>query len=72
VIKIDKGIPAPSAAGPGVTHRPFATMAVGESFRIEAADAHRTRVAASKYARRHGKRFTVRKDGDGYRVWRTE
>lgn len=71
MIEIDKNIPMPTVQrGPGITHRPYAEMAVGDSFRIDAADAHRTRVSATKYAHRHGKRFTVRKDGDGYRVWR--
>ena len=61
-VEIEKGIPIPPKRG----RYPWNNMEVGDSFfAIE-------RVAASWASRRHGRRFSMRREGDGWRVWRIE
>lgn len=51
---------------------PFAKMKVGQSFHIAAGhtDVQAVRSAASQYAKRHGVKFSIIRDGDGYRCGR--
>lgn len=52
---------------------PFARMKVGQSFYFEYHDfndLNRVRSAASQYSRRHGVKFSIVKEGDGYRCGR--
>jgi hypothetical protein len=66
--KIDKG-----AKLPADQHRkvyPFAQMEVGDSFHFPAALYPKICAAASYSGTRNGKKFSLRKDGDGYRCWR--
>lgn len=49
---------------------PFGDMEVGDSFWFSAAIYQQATPAASYYGKRNNKKFSVRKDGDGYRCWR--
>ena len=62
--KIDKDIPIPYR---GVY--PFEIMDVGDSF-----FSNNQSVVSSSYGygKYNGIKFTTKKEGDGYRVWRTE
>jgi hypothetical protein len=68
---IDTNIPPPGDAPPRQKY-PFPDMLVGDSFLFtEDAPIQNLRTAAYMYGRRHpGVKFTVRKHGDGWRVWR--
>jgi len=70
-MKIEAHIPVP---GPQAARQvyPFPDMRVGESFLVLEADwIKNLRSAAYMYARRHpGVRFTIRKYGEGWRLWR--
>ena len=64
-MKVDKGIPFPQKY-------PFADMAVGDSF-VVPPEVHRSTVsvAANRYGRKHGVKFTVRLTPDRtLRCWR--
>lgn len=53
----------------------FDKMKVGQSFYFEYEDfndLNRVRSAASQYARRHGGKFSIVKEGNGYRCGRIE
>ena len=63
-IKIEKGIQIPSH---GNTLYPFSEMQVGDSFACKKAN---VRSIASLQAKKLGMKFTVRKQPEGYRVWR--
>lgn len=60
---IDKHIPVPRFQG----KYPFKEMEVGDSF---TADDPKVIVAARSFGNRFGKKFTARRNGPGYRVWR--
>ena len=60
--KIEKGIEVPQYRA----KYPFKKMEVGDSFFSET-DACSS---AYMYGKRNGKRFLIRKEGDGFRVWR--
>lgn len=51
---------------------PFHKMEVGDSFQVDGdeKDAKTLRSAASMYAARKNTKFSVKRSGDGYRVWR--
>jgi len=54
---------------------PFPKMKVGQSFYFMASnptDLNRIRSAASAYARRHGGKFSIVKESEGYRCGRIE
>lgn len=70
--EIEKDVPLPSRNSTGRSRYPWAEMEVGDSF--FAADGVRSRVAAAaqNHRRRYGRRFAVRVEGDGVRVWRIE
>lgn len=66
-MKIEKNIPIP-------VKFPFAGMQVGDSFAVPP-DVKRpaVTVAAMRYGRKHGMRFTVRQVADkNFRCWRVE
>lgn len=70
-MKLDKNIPVPG----GVDYReryPFPDMRVGDSFMVlDASWIKNLRSAAYMYSRRHpGTRFTCRRFGEGWRLWR--
>ena len=69
-MKIDKGVPLPKKRIPNGSY-PFKEMAIGDSFMVTDGLAS-ARVLAIHYGRRHGVKFTSRKEGDGLRVWRIE
>jgi hypothetical protein len=70
-MKIESHIPAPSPESARAVY-PFPSMNVGDSFLVLEADwIKNLRSAAYMYAKRHpGVRFTVRKYGEGWRLWR--
>jgi hypothetical protein len=66
---IDHNVPIPPARkGPEVKF-PFALLGIGDSFFVPG-ERNNVSNAAHQYAKRHGVKFTVRKQGDGIRVWR--
>lgn len=69
-MEFDKHIPIP---GPSRETYPFGQMSVGDSFMVvDATWIKNIRSAAYMHSRRHpGVKFTVRKYGDGWRIWRT-
>ena len=67
-IVIEKGVPLPPRRGP-VSKYPFAEMEVGDSF---VTDIMSIRGTAKQAAARYGKKFTVRRVAEGFRVWRIE
>lgn len=83
-MKIESGIPVPARrrlTAAGVEH--FAAMDVGDSFGVPVpkeyrnkptiwAGTNRLRNAAYQYAKRTGKKFTVRAMPNEIRVWRVE
>lgn len=77
MITIDKGIPVP-ALRTRVSKYPWPSMAVGDSFFVEAtAEEMKARLAsisrgATAAAKKLGVQFTVRKVDGGVRVWRVE
>jgi hypothetical protein len=73
MIAIEKDKPLP----PIWRKYPFADMQAGDSFWVPQGDnaartSHNLVSAASSHGRRKNKRFSVRRDGDGFRVWRIE
>jgi hypothetical protein len=64
---IERGLPLPPDAKVGVY--PFGEMEVGDSF-LTAVARRRVAAAASDYGKRHGRRFSVRQQADGLRVFR--
>jgi hypothetical protein len=70
-MKIDRHIPVPPEADARQRY-PFPDMKIGDSFLVLEADwIKNLRSAAYMYAKRHpGVRFTIRKYGEGWRLWR--
>lgn len=73
--KIEKNVPLSEAAQRKYKRWPFAEMKIGDSFYLSLKDAGQNgvvvRPAASYFGiRNRDYKFTVRKDGEGYRVWR--
>ena len=75
MIKIESGVPAPT----GRSGYPFASMDVGDSFLIEAADGDAAKKAstsigasARNFSKGKATKFTVRRVEGGVRCWRTE
>ena len=67
---IEKGVPMPAGSG-GWGKYPWRKMQVGDSFRVE-----RSQMAREGYRPSPppslGLKVSVRKEGDGVRVWRTK
>ena len=69
--KIDKGVPMPKRTGLGSTPKyPWKSMKVGDSFHTGPRDKPLGSVSAA--GPRHGMKFSQRREGNGYRVWRME
>lgn len=70
-MNIENHIPVPGPESARSVY-PFPKMKVGDSFLVLEADWVRNlRSAAYMYAKRHpGVRFTIRKYGEGWRLWR--
>ena len=70
-MQIEKNIPLPGGVDPRERY-PFPDMAIGDSFMIvDATWIKNLRSAAYMYSRRHpGTRFTCRRHGEGWRLWR--
>lgn len=73
MIVIEKGVPLPQKQ----QHKkrksiyPFDEMEVGDSFLIQEND-KKVRASACVYAKRTGKKFSIRKTGTAHRCWRLE
>lgn len=72
--KIEKNIPLKHGRS---RKYPFGDMEVGDSFLVNIKndpknDRHNLSSTASYFGIRNNKKFSVRKDGDGFRVWRVE
>jgi hypothetical protein len=67
--QIDKNIPIPAPVG-GYNRLPYDQLEVGDSFFVEAKD-EAVRQTRIRHQKRLGRKFTQRKEGTGYRVWRT-
>lgn len=66
MITIEKNVPLPTAS----YKYPFDSMELGDSFHVKT-----NKISASVYVYNKAnkdKKFVSRKDGDGYRVWRTK
>ncbi|WP_323162845.1 hypothetical protein [Stenotrophomonas maltophilia] len=75
-MQIERDIPMPTVARTAAAKYPFRNMSLGDSFRINGDNEARKRVicAAASYRKSShgkGKSFATRRDGDGFRVWRT-
>lgn len=73
MIAIEKDKPIP----PMPRKYPFPDMQPGDSFWVPLGDnaartSHNLVAAASSHGRRKGKKFSVRRDGEGFRVWRVQ
>jgi len=65
-MKVESNIPMPSKF-------PFAGMEVGDSFLVPEGVLRATvTVAALRYGRKNGMKFTVRKVPEGFRCWRVQ
>lgn len=60
-VKFDSNIPIPDRS-----NHPFKNMEVGESVLVN----EKARVYSHTYGKQSGKKFTTRKEGDAFRVWR--
>lgn len=65
--KIEEGVPLKSRLG--YNKYPFGEMEIGDSF-FSNADRTLVSSAASWYGKRNGRKYSTRKDGTGFRVWR--
>lgn len=72
MIEIDKKIPMEGNKVGRKSKYPFGGMEVGDSFFVDGVKSSAIRNLASTTGQRLGKTFSVRIQGDGYRVWRTE
>jgi hypothetical protein len=75
-IKIEAGIfmPPPARGGRSCSY-PFQNMRFGDSFFMLSpgdSSAKALRSSAYRYGKRYGKKYTVRKEKDGFRCWRIE
>lgn len=68
-MKIEKNIPLNDGRGRPLKY-PWPGMAVGDSFFADI-EPDVLRAAAYRYGQKHGMLFTVRREGDGARAWRT-
>lgn len=65
MIEIEKNVPVPSNR----TKYPFKDMEVGDSFFASQVNPRSLRTLAWRH---RPKKFTVHKEGEGYRCWRTQ
>lgn len=73
MFKITSSIPAPvrNAKGGAPVKYPFHLLEVGESFFVPGMKARALSNAAQWQAKKLGRTFTCRTEGDGARCWRT-
>lgn len=73
-IKIERGVPLPSRPTGIYNSYPFRDMKIGDRIFVPDSEAgERIRSAASYFSLRNPEyRFTVRREGNGYRAWRIE
>lgn len=71
MIHIDKNVPQPVPYHRSSIY-PLEHMLIGDSFYVDVYRHKATSVACSVQGKKLGRTFTVRKWGDGYRVWRVE
>lgn len=71
MFEIEKDCPIPPRTGT-VTKYPFAGMEVGDSFYIPP-EISRNTISSNAYSwgRRNNMTFSIRKEGEGLRCWRT-
>lgn len=71
MIKIDKGIPLTDGPPKGRNMKyPWDVMEIGDSFLSEMKTAAAVTSAVSRAGHVYKRKFTARKDGNGFRVWR--
>ena len=76
MIEIEKNIPAPTRwEGFRSRQYPFASMQIGDSFFVEGTERKiktHMLVNASRWAKREGldRKFSIKKEETGYRLWR--
>ena len=70
MFKIEKNIPIPEQTRK--KKYPFKDMEVGDSIFVEKEMISRVYSAARTYGSRKGLYFSARKEGNGYRIWRTK
>ena len=69
-IKIEKGVPLPSEPARRDPY-PFDQMEIGDSFFVACTPGNRSvAVQASKFSKKSGRTFTVRRVEGGVRAWR--
>jgi hypothetical protein len=71
--QIEKNVPLPLRPKQGRPAKyPFATMSVGDSFFVSIGGVVETsfRNVAAQAGKRLGRKFSVKKNHDGFRVWR--
>lgn len=68
--EVTDSVPHPNGGTKGVRKYPFDRMEVGQSFYVFPEPGTTPSIAAYQYARRHGKKFSCRREGDGVRIWR--
>ena len=66
--KIEKNVPRP--VNPHIKY-PFEGMDIGDSF-LYTGDRSKINSAAHNHGKRSDTKFSIRKEGKGFRVWRTE
>ena len=64
---IEKDVPLPPISRRG--RYPWCELGIGDSFYIDE-PATKVRSAASMHTKTHGRKFIVRKEGNGCRCWR--
>lgn len=67
-VKIEKGIPIPKKGG---KKEILLSMEAGDSFRVERAESVAWKSSANNYSDENRK-FSVRRYGDAYRLWRIQ
>ena len=72
MITIDKNIPIPTNGTAGAPHKyPWRDMEVGDSFYVNGPTRRDSlSQCSSRAARIYGRKFSIRKENCGFRVWR--
>ena len=69
--KIEKDIKCPEPRTRNLKY-PFDDMKCGDSFAFNSDIYVRVSATASYYSKKDNMKFSIRKDGDGYRCWRVK
>lgn len=69
MIQIEKGLDVYRIKRGAKPHFPLNEMEIGDSFYVEC-NRNKISCAASVYGKKVNKKFSVTKDGDGFRCWR--